>query len=112
MVGFMKMLFFIGSLTLMVRVFLVFCYGLCKPPTLGEGFRDERSEHYEHDQPMIERPLSQDFDIGTAEASLQTGAALLFKKAALGVTVCEGIVMSALAVSLFTIAHQHLQMFS
>jgi hypothetical protein len=110
MLGFLKMLFFVATLTLIVRTFLVFCFGCFKPPTLGEVFRDEAPAQYTHEEPMLERPISHDFDTTGPEAV--SPLAVAFKRLALAVTACEGIVISTLGITLFVQCHQHLHIFS
>merc|ERR1719440_2633423 len=61
MIGFMKMIFFVASLILAVKTFLIFCFGFLQEPRVGEIFRDASADDDEQ-HPMLLHPASKDFD--------------------------------------------------
>jgi hypothetical protein len=113
LLSWMKMLFFVASLILAVKTFLNFCHGFLQTPSLGEAFNDEQDTE-NNNYGGLERPVSRDFlpdrDPDTQEEP--NPLASFFNRLALALATCEAIVIAILAITLFSIVHEHMAMFS
>lgn len=116
LVSFMKMLFFVTSLILTVKTFLISCYGFLQEPRIGDVYKDsdahafEDGNQHEH-HPVLERPVSRDFE---SEDSAQASSALAnaFRRFALALATCEAIVVAGLVGTVFYILCNYMGGFS
>jgi len=115
-INFMKMLFFVASIILCVKTFLIFCKGAMEPPTPLEVFREAAPQDANDalTQPILERPLSIDFAPSPREPAAGPMATLIstFLRLVQAVHACEFVAVATLAFMLFPALHEHTNMFS
>merc|ERR1719247_112969 len=107
----MKLLFFVISALLVVKTFLVFCFGCMETPTSHSIFKDNEVLHDQPSdtQPIVEYSASQGFR-SSEETSNPFAAS--FRHLALGLTLCEAVAVAVLAGNVFVLLHRHSTMFS